>query len=348
MPAVPRSLGTAEATAQSPLRYSHAGMPHDPHDLLTAIPISIIAAAILALVARTVRQPLILGYIAAGIVLGAHLGLGVITDEASVEVISEIGLIFLLFIIGLEINVRALAQAGPTILVTGLLQFPISAALAWFILGRGWGGQGNLDGLYLAVALSLSSTLIVVKLLTDKYEISTFGGQVTLGVLVFQDLWAIVFMALQPNLNDLQPGPLIRSLLAGVALVAFAALMFLIPAVALQCRSTYIDGTVATLLAIAAACSSAERRRELPREQSRKATQPVPWTDAFDEPAVLIAADVRIEGPRGLLDHVATVSDSPRVRLWLLAFTAIAAGLGLLSGSLSVALMPLLVLALLD
>jgi Kef-type K+ transport system membrane component KefB len=200
-------------------------MPHDPQDLLTAIPISIIAAAVLALVARTVRQPLILGYIAAGIVLGAHLGFGVITDEASVEVISEIGLIFLLFIIGLEINVRALAQAGPTILVTGLLQFPISAALAWFILGRGWGGQGNLDGLYLAVALSLSSTLIVVKLLTDKYEISTFGGQVTLGVLVFQDLWAIVFMALQPNLNDLQAGPLIRSLLAGVALVAFAALM---------------------------------------------------------------------------------------------------------------------------
>jgi Kef-type K+ transport system membrane component KefB len=195
------------------------------HDLLTAIPISIIAAAVLALVARTVRQPLILGYIAAGVVLGPHLGFGVVTDEQSIEVISEIGLIFLLFIIGLEISIPRLMQAGRTIFVTGLLQFPVCAALAWYMLGRrSQGPAGTLDGFYLAVALSLSSTLIVVKLLVDKYEISTFGGQVTLGILVFQDLWAIIFMALQPNMEHLQPGPLVGSFLAGLALVGLAAL----------------------------------------------------------------------------------------------------------------------------
>src|SRR6185503_2509493 len=84
--------------------------PH--HDVLTTIGVSIVAAAAFALVARTVRQPLILGYILAGAALGPNVGLGLVADEASIELISEMGLIFLLFIIGLEINVPALAQAG--------------------------------------------------------------------------------------------------------------------------------------------------------------------------------------------------------------------------------------------
>src|SRR5919199_6429157 len=132
------------------------------HDVLTAIALSIIAAALFALFARGTRQPLVLGYIAGGVALGSHLGLGVVTDEASIEVIAEIGLIFLLFIIGLEIDVPRVLQAGRTILVLGLLQFPLCAALTWFALGgtvSGFGGR--LDAFYVAVALSLSSTLIV-------------------------------------------------------------------------------------------------------------------------------------------------------------------------------------------
>src|ERR1051325_9862780 len=94
------------------------------HDLLAAIAVSVVAAAALALVARTLRQQLILGYIAGGVVLGRHLGLGIVSDEASIEVISEIGLIFLLFIIGLEIDVPRVLQAGRKILALRPLQFP--------------------------------------------------------------------------------------------------------------------------------------------------------------------------------------------------------------------------------
>jgi Kef-type K+ transport system membrane component KefB/Trk K+ transport system NAD-binding subunit len=191
-------------------------------NLLTAISLSLIAAAGLAVVARRLGQPLILGYVLAGAVLGPHVGLGIVTDEASIELIAEIGLIFLLFIIGLEISVPRLLRAGRTIVVSGLLQFPICVALAWLVLGAVTVGGGRFDRLYLAVALSLSSTLIVVKLLSDKFEMGTFAGRVTLGVLVFQDLWAIAFLALQPNLHDLQPGLLLRSALAGVGLVAGA------------------------------------------------------------------------------------------------------------------------------
>src|SRR5919204_2452382 len=103
-------------------------------DLLAAIALSVIAAAAFAVVARSLHQPLILGYIIGGVVLGPHLGLGIVTDEASIEVISEIGLIFLLFIIGLEISVPRLLRAGRTIVVSGLLQFPICAGLTWLVL----------------------------------------------------------------------------------------------------------------------------------------------------------------------------------------------------------------------
>jgi Kef-type K+ transport system membrane component KefB len=80
-------------------------------------------------------------------------------------------------------------------------------------------GSGNFDWLYLAVTLSLSSTLIVVKLLYDKFELTTLPGRITLGVLVFQDIWAIVFLALQPNLHDPRAGMLLESFIKGGGLV---------------------------------------------------------------------------------------------------------------------------------
>src|SRR5436190_23427799 len=105
--------------------------PTVDQDVLIAIGASIVAAAVFALLARVIRQPLILGYIAAGAVLGPHIGLGVVTGEASIEFISELGLILLLFIIGLEISLPSILQTGRTIVVSGLLQFPSSVGPAW-------------------------------------------------------------------------------------------------------------------------------------------------------------------------------------------------------------------------
>lgn len=202
-------------------------------DLLTAVSVGIVVAALLAFVARRLNQPLLLGYILSGVVLGPHVGLHIITDEAAIELIAEIGLILLLFLIGLEISLPRLLQAGRAITVSGLLQVPICGALAWLALGPVAAATGGpFDRLYLAVATSISSTLIVVKLLSDKFELATFGGRVTLGVLVFQDLYAIAFLALQPNLQDFQPVILLRSLFAGAGLLAGAWLLarFVLPA----------------------------------------------------------------------------------------------------------------------
>lgn len=201
-------------------------MPHD-FTLLRDIALCIVFAVIAGHVARFFGQPLILGYIAGGVLLGPPLGFGLVASEHSIELIAEIGLIFLLFIIGLEIDLRELRRLGRSVLVLGVGQFGINAllGLAFFAaLGYRW-ASGHFDLLYLAVVTSLSSTLIVVKLLRDKFELKILAGQLTLGVLVFQDIWAILFMALQPNLADPGPARIAQSVAGGAVLVglAFAA-----------------------------------------------------------------------------------------------------------------------------
>lgn len=197
-----------------------------PSSLLTDIGLGIIFAAAASHVARVLRQPLLIGYVLGGVLLGSQLGFGLVTDEASIELISEMGLILLLFIIGLEIDLRQLIGMGRSMFVLGLAQFLgcVALALGFFrLLGFTMGG-GNFDLLYLAVALALSSTLIVVKLLHDKFETSTVAGGLTIGILVLQDVFAIAFMAFQPNLQDPHVGAVLRSFLQGGVLIAFAFL----------------------------------------------------------------------------------------------------------------------------
>jgi Kef-type K+ transport system membrane component KefB len=198
------------------------------HDvtLLRDIALGIVFAAMAAHVARLIRQPLILGYIAGGVLLGPRVGLGLVTSTDSIDLISEIGLIFLLFIIGLEIDLRELQRLGRAVLTLGVGQFVINALLGLAFFGwLGYGaGAGNFDLYYLAVVTSLSSTLIVVKLLRDKFELKVLSGRLTLGVLVVQDMWAILFMAVQPNLAN--PGILAiaGSIVGGAVLVGLAFL----------------------------------------------------------------------------------------------------------------------------
>ncbi|MCM2258622.1 MAG: cation:proton antiporter, partial [Vicinamibacteria bacterium] len=199
---------------------------HDSH-LLHDIGIAIIAATVLALCAKALRQPLILGYLLAGVLVGPGLGLGLVKEQASVALISEIGLILLLFIIGLEMDLKKLMGAGKPLVVTGVVQFPVCVVLGT-LAARAFGlplGEGRFDALYVGVALALSSTMIVVKLLYDKYELMTQPGRITLGVLVFQDLWAILALAIQPNLADPKPAILLGSLLRGALLVGVSLLL---------------------------------------------------------------------------------------------------------------------------
>ncbi len=204
-----------------------------PTDLLSSIGICVGAAALIAAVTWRFKQPLIIAYLATGVIIGPHIGLGWITNDESIRTVAEIGLILLLFVIGLEIDVRKMASGGTAVLLTGALQVPICVALGlgfFYVLGVA-NTPHNYALLYLAACMSLSSTLVVVKILNDKFELDTLPGRITLGVLVIQDLWAVAMLAVQPNLLNPNLVPLLGSLWRGIVLVVagFALAKYALP-----------------------------------------------------------------------------------------------------------------------
>lgn len=196
-------------------------------DLLTNIGLAIVTATGFGLLAKSLRQPLLLAYLAAGVVLGPEMGLGWIQDKAAINTISEIGLILLLFIIGLEIDLKKLMSSGRTLVVCGIAQIVICLLLGvGFALSFGFAlGQGRFDALYMSLALASASTMIVVKLLYDKFELSSLPGRITLGILVFQDIWTILFLAVQPNMLNPEVLVLGRSFAQGAGLVVLSLLV---------------------------------------------------------------------------------------------------------------------------
>src|SRR3954452_5995698 len=152
------------------------------HHLLYDIGIAVIAATLFGLVAHWLRQPILLGYLIAGALVGPELGLGYVHAHESIEIISEMGLILLLFIIGLELNVKEVMAAGRQLLVAGFGQFLICLGLGmgvFALCGMGLAGTPS-DGLFLAIMCALVSAAIAVKLLYDKGELDTLPGRITL------------------------------------------------------------------------------------------------------------------------------------------------------------------------
>ena len=197
------------------------------HGILPQIGIAILAATVLGFVFQLFRQPVILGYLVAGAVIGPEIGLKLVSDPADIEVISELGLILLLFIIGLELNPAHLLSSGRQLLYAGIGQFPLSILMgAGFFIVLGYDlSPGHIEALYLAMFCALSSTAIVVKLLYDKLELDTMPGRITLGILIFQDLWAILILALQPHLTNPQLIVVAMALGKSLALLAVGFLL---------------------------------------------------------------------------------------------------------------------------
>jgi Kef-type K+ transport system membrane component KefB len=173
-------------------------------NLVGSVGIAILAATIIGFIAHKLKQPLLLAYIVAGIVIGPVMGFGFISDSNDIETISHFGLILLLFLIGLEIDIKKLKESGKSLILSGLTQFPLTVLLGigFFMLMGYTIGNGRFDLLYLAACCSISSTAIVVKLLYGKFELDTLAGRLTLGILVFQDIWAIILLGIQPNLAN--------------------------------------------------------------------------------------------------------------------------------------------------
>lgn len=174
------------------------------HGLLPEIGISILAATLLGFIFQLFRQPVILGYLLAGAVIGPEIGLRLVVDPSNIQVISEIGLILLLFIIGLELNPAKMLSSGRQLVYAGVGQFVFCVLIGFgfFLLWDSGIARNKIDALYLAIFCALSSTAIVVKLLYDKFELDTLPGRISLGILIFQDIWAILVLAIQPHFTN--------------------------------------------------------------------------------------------------------------------------------------------------
>src|SRR3984957_13497940 len=202
------------------------------HGLVTDIAICIIAAWIVAVLSQVARQPLLLAYLVAGFAIGPH-GLKWVTNAQDIQTISEIGLSLLLFMIGLEIDLKKMLSAGKVITLTAAAQILGCVLLGLAFFGFLGPAQNRLEALSLAVAAAMSSTVIIVKILYDKRELETLAGRITLGVLVLQDIATILFLAVQPNLKNPAIGPLAQAFGNVILLLAVAFLLsrFILPPV---------------------------------------------------------------------------------------------------------------------
>jgi len=225
------------------------------HGLVTDIAIGIIAAWVVAVISQVARQPLLLAYLVAGFAVGPH-GFQWVTNPDSIQTISEIGLSLLLFMIGLEIDLKRMLSAGRVITFTALAQIIGCTVLGWLVFNFIGPAQNKLEAVYLAIAAAMSSTVIIVKILYDKRELETLAGRITLGVLVLQDIFVILFLAIQPNLKNPAITPLVLALGKVILLlsVAFLTSRFALPKIFKQIArlpELVLVGALAWCLALA-------------------------------------------------------------------------------------------------
>ncbi|MEW6429519.1 MAG: cation:proton antiporter [Thermodesulfobacteriota bacterium] len=186
------------------------------------IVIIVVAALVGALVAQRIKQPLVLGYILAGVVVGPHTGGISVGDVHEIELLAEIGVALLLFALGLEFSISELKPVRKIALFGTPVQILLTIAFGYG-LGRymGWSGPVSL---WLGSLISLSSTMVTLKTLMSRGLMGTLSSRVMIGMLIVQDLAVIPMMIILPQLSDPEAGmPLL--LVAMAKSVVFLVLM---------------------------------------------------------------------------------------------------------------------------
>ena len=203
------------------------------HNLLAELILSYAVALLLLVVAGRLNIPAIVALIAAGVAAGPS-GLAIVATQEDVDLLAEVGIVLLLFMVGLEFSVGELRRIWRSVVFGGTMQVALTVALA---IGGVWiTAAGNTRlGLFVGVFAALSSTAIVLKEFVARNQADSFTGRLTTGVLLFQDLLIIVLLALQPlaagkipaaeALRDVAWTLLAMGLAAGVAWVVLPRLL---------------------------------------------------------------------------------------------------------------------------
>lgn len=181
--------------------------------------ILLVIASVLGLLFRAFKQPLVLAYLVTGILVGTF-GFLNLKDGELIETFSALGIMFLLFLVGMEMDYTSIKKTGKVSLAIGLGQV-IFTATGGFLIGYLFFNFDVLSSIYIAVALTFSSTVIIIKLLSDKGSLTSLHGRISVGLLLVQDLVVILILIV---LNAIQLGEgvgvfsLIRTFFAGIVL----------------------------------------------------------------------------------------------------------------------------------
>ena len=166
--------------------------------LFLSLAVTIILAAASGILFKVLKQPPIIGYILAGIILGSYLS--VFKDVESLNLFSTIGISLLLFLVGLNLNLNILRKLGFVSLITGIGQVLFTTIIGFFIAKSL--GFSTISSLYISLALSFSSTIIIVKLLSDKNDLDSLYGRISIGFLLVQDLIAVFVLMFLSGLKS--------------------------------------------------------------------------------------------------------------------------------------------------
>ncbi|MDO9604309.1 cation:proton antiporter [Hydrogenophaga sp.] len=176
------------------------------------------------------RQPVLIAYIVVGVVVGPAV-LGLVTAHDQIDLLAQVGVAVLLFAVGLKLDLHHIRHIGPVALATGLGQLAFTIVIGFAIILAL--GRDVMDAIYVAVALTFSSTIIIVKLLSDKRELDSLHGRIAVGFLIVQDLAVVVAMMAMSALRGTGEGGAETDLLAvalslGWRLAVAGALMFVL------------------------------------------------------------------------------------------------------------------------
>lgn len=176
----------------------------------------VIAALIAGFVATVLRQPILIGYIVAGIFVGPHTGGPTVERLRDIEKLAEVGAAFLLFTLGLKVSLRSLRALSRITFIMTPLQIVVTMGVTYLVAR--WFNLSSSDSLWIGAAVALSSTMVVLKTLSTQNTLDTREGQMMLGILVAQDLAVIPIMLLIPQIASASTnyGSIIQALAAAV------------------------------------------------------------------------------------------------------------------------------------
>jgi Kef-type K+ transport system membrane component KefB len=197
-------------------------------DVFTEIAALLILAAGVAALGLSLRQPLVVAFIAVGILVGPSV-LGLVSANDQVDLLAKLGITLLLFVVGLRLDLHIIRSMGRVALATGLGQVVFTSAVG-YLIAVGF-GMSAMTALYVAVALTFSSTIIIVKLLSDKREIDTLHGRIALGFLIVQDIVVVVVLI---GLNAVGESSGDSAFAAGLAVFAKGAGFLVLVALAMR------------------------------------------------------------------------------------------------------------------